>query len=207
VARPRKRTPAGERARGYPNKRKGRTDREIKAVEAAETATPPIAAVPAPPGALGKRARVLWDTLLPDLVRRRVVKDTDLIAFRRYVLELARWEAFEKQSLDKNGKPWASRTAKSKDGNTYTEHNMALKEMRASEKELKAFEARFGLDPASRLQLLTRQAAVGDAPPRITAVNPADPNKPPRPLGFLNSGRLPTPEDLRDDEPPPELLN
>lgn len=126
---------------------------------AKEGAAAPASAV-TPPKKLSARQKDLWNGIAPELAAMRILRPTDLAAFRRYVVFLDKWTEVET----------ALKTAKLVTI-TSSEHVQNM-ERRGQwmmlavmlDKRLTEIEDRFGMNPAARQRLMLQMAQQGALP-------------------------------------------
>lgn len=135
---------------------KGNPGRRPIAKEGAPTPASALAA----PKKLSARQRAMWERIAPELAAMRILRPTDLGAFRRYIVFLDRWEEVERMV----------RTV-SLVNVTSSEHVQNL-ERRSQwlmvavmlDKRLSEIEDRFGMNPAARQRLMLQMAQQGALP-------------------------------------------
>lgn len=126
---------------------------------AREGAPSPSSAIAAPKK-LNARQRALWEQFAPELVAMRILRPTDLAAFRRYVVFLDKWEEAEKNL----------RTAKlvtitsSEHVQNFERRGQWLMVAIMLDKRLSEIEDRFGMNPAARQRLMLQMAQQGALP-------------------------------------------
>lgn len=142
------------------NDAKGNPGRRRRASPPATDAAEGRAKSTAPPE-LADQARQIWDAIAPELTRLNFLRDIDRQAFARYCVHLARWWELTKD-LAANGETYV--TESNHGTMERVRPNFIVRER--LEKRLEVAEDRFGLNPASRQQIMQRLA--GLVPPAPT---------------------------------------
>ncbi|MGQ2989508.1 MAG: P27 family phage terminase small subunit [Brevundimonas sp.] len=199
---------ADEKARGYPGKRKSKTDRQL---EQAAALAEQLAAAPAASGeamaapvfldARSAPALRIWRDLAPTLVATGRLTEEDRFIFAQFCVYAGEWVAANEEVLAKG---YSQRVATVAGG--YMERTrpaVAIRE-RALDVVLKLAE-KFGLTPRDRYSLFKEQAGAGlgglfgQTPPRGDGDEapaeppPASEDDPIGMLGRLNSAPPPRP--------------
>lgn len=156
---------------------------------------PPAAETPTsggPPPELDGDARRIWLAVAPELTRLNFLRDIDRQAFARYCVHLARWWELT-QDIALHGETYVTES----NHGTMERVRPAFIVRERIEKRLEVAEDRFGLNPASRQQIMQRLA--GLVPPAPTGnlfqgegedASSDRPPAPPSPVGLLGSGSV-----------------
>lgn len=135
-------------AKGNPGRRK--IAAESPAATGAVRATFPA------PRNLKADERAIWQKLAPELGQMRILRPTDLPAFRRYVVLLAKWAAVEKLLRPAR----LVQVTNSEHVQNMERISKALMVAIMLDKRLGEIEDRFGLNPSARQALLMKMAQV-----------------------------------------------
>ncbi|CCG42173.1 phage terminase small subunit P27 family [Magnetospirillum molischianum] len=150
MARGRKADPAAvKEAKGNPGRRKTAAVADVSAD--LHTGAPPE---------LSPGARKIWDALAPELARMKFLRETDRAAFARYCVYTAQWWDLT-TSIAELGETYETVSAHG----TMQRINPKFAVRERIENRLEALEDRFGLNPASRQQILQRMAGITPPPP------------------------------------------
>lgn len=169
------------------NEAKGNPGRRRRSARLASEAPPKGA----PPPELNDQARRIWEAIAPELTRLNFLRDIDRQAFARYCVHLARWWDLT-QDLAAHGETYVTES----NHGTMERVRPAFIVRERTEKRLEVAEDRFGLNPASRQQIMQRLAGLVPAGPTGNLFgqegdNGTDrdrPPDPPSPVGLLTPG-------------------
>lgn len=126
---------------------------------AKEGAASPLAML-APPKKLTAKQKALWNQFVPELVAMRIMRPTDVAAFRRYVVFLDRWEEAEREL--KSAK--LVTITSSEHVQNFERRGQWLMVAIMLDKRLSEIEDRFGMNPAARQRLMLQLAQQGALP-------------------------------------------
>ena len=125
---------------------------------------------------IAERARLIWDSLIGQVVDARVYRDTDAVAFARYCRYLSEWIAYNEE-LDAGA-------LFSTDQNGQLRRHPAIIARKTVEDAMDRIEQQFGLQPAHRIKLTKQLAAsLKDLPLAGRSADGTD--KRGGPVGFL----------------------
>ena len=149
MARGRKRQPPElQKAKGYPGRRKGETDKLIEA----SADTPDAATVSTAPSDLDEAGRDKWHELYDALSRSLVLKSTDLDTLHLYCAAWSDWRTLRK-------KLGSRFTVKTRSPHvTMVRRNPLAAELEKKRREVSELGRDLGLTPSTRLGIVVRQA-------------------------------------------------
>jgi P27 family predicted phage terminase small subunit len=120
---------------------------------AREGAPPPASAL-APPKKMSARQKALWEQFAPELAAMRILRGTDVAAFRRYVVFLDKWEEAEKMLKTAQ----LVTVTSSEHVQNFERRGQWLMVAIMLDKRLSEIEDRFGMNPAARQRLMLQMA-------------------------------------------------
>jgi P27 family predicted phage terminase small subunit len=153
------------------------------------------------PEILSEEGAVMWRKLAPDLVRMNFLRPSDYMAFARYCEYMVLWWDITRRIKSPMKKRGSNPEGAGVVYETNSNHGKMLRVnplfvvRERIENRLTAFEDRFGLTPAARMQMVQRMAGQVPAGDLFTpAAGEVDSDSPPpaasaeenTPIGFLN---------------------
>lgn len=129
----------------------------------------------APPPGLKVGPRRIWERLAPELAGMRILRPSDLTAFRRYCVFVYKWAQVEPMLL---GAAATVTTVSAHNPDGLERKSQALLVALMLDKRLSEIEDRFGLNPAARQRLMLQMAAQGALPLTGGQAQPSEPNHP-----------------------------
>lgn len=141
----------------------------------------------APPSGLKVGPRRIWERLAPELAGMRILRPSDLTAFRRYCVFVYKWAQVEPMLL---GAKATVTTVSAHNPDGLERKSQALLVALMLDKRLSEIEDRFGLNPAARQRLMLQMAQQGALPLQGGAQPTGEP-KDSMPLPMVEKTELP----------------